>query len=206
MRKPATFMLLSLFLLLLPACWSDAEVLDNLKYELASTAGWPIVAVIDSPLFISSQGNLEPAPIYRSGGYEGTIASLPIKNVLKDSSVTTQVTFKVTWYEVVTGNIYSASLDIDMRELKPDPITPDYGALIFRISADGILQAVTYDETYPPSATPSPPIILDQSCGKAADFERGLKVSDFQENLDHPIVKNAFQYQIPTKNIPAHCN
>ncbi|MBL3576421.1 hypothetical protein JMK10_20395 [Rhodovulum sulfidophilum] len=195
----------SLLLFFAAACKAES-VTQNFKYNLKTEEGWPAIAFIESPSFSAALKEYDAQPWVRNGGYEDADASLPVKNILKNTPGTSRVHFKITWYEVVTGRVYSSSLVVDMRELKLDPITSDFGVLIFRISADGIVQAVTYDESYPPRDGPRIAIKLAEDCGAPASLEDEQKITNLQRILTDPVVEESFSYRLPANKFPTHCN
>ncbi|MBL3576283.1 hypothetical protein JMK10_20440 [Rhodovulum sulfidophilum] len=205
MKIFAKFVSFSLLLFFVAACKAES-VTQNFKYNLKTEEGWPVVAFIQSPSFGPIFADYEEKAWVQNGGYTDADASLPVRNILNSARDTTHVHFKITWYEVVTEKVYSSSLDVDMRDLKLDPITSDFGILIFRISADGMVQAVTYDEIYPSSDKPRVAIELTESCGKQDIISDEKKKSNMQFMLRNSEVKGWFSHRLSEMDIPKHCN
>ncbi|WP_417262036.1 hypothetical protein [Celeribacter sp.] len=208
MRKSVRTVLATALLFFAAACRGDA-VTDNVRYDLKTTSGWPVVAFIGSSSFAQDRQSYTGDPWLRNGGYDENSAGTPVRNLLAESADTTHVTFDVTWFEVVTRNVYSASLDVDLKTLKRDPIATDFNVLIFRISPDGIVQAVTYDESYPPKEPPASAITVAQACGAPTRLDEGKRDSlafalELMESNED--VGAWFAHRWDDADIPTHCN
>jgi hypothetical protein len=185
-------------------CKAD-EGFDDIMYDVKAIDGWPLIAFTYSPNIPSPSAKYQTYGWARNSGYNNRDSGSPTRNIKADQQDPMKIKFQLTWYEIATKNAYSAEVSIDRRQLKPDPIQSEFGVIIFRIAGNGDLQAVTYDEKYPPQHPRSAPIILEQACGEKINITDSNQLSELERLLSDPLIAEGMSYHANSEDIPSRC-
>lgn len=194
---------LTAFILICSACRAD-DGFNSIRYSVKSYQWWPVIVFLESPNVPRNRA-LHPFSMIRNAGYDNVNASIPARNIKLLPSDPSLINFNITWYEVVTKKFFRAEIEVDKRDLKKDPVQPEFGVLIFRISGGGDIQAVTYDTAYPPSPTSPPPIILRQVCGDIINKLDSEKEIELERMLNDPQIMEESLTNTKPENVPSNC-
>ncbi|MBM2575799.1 hypothetical protein JQC91_05720 [Jannaschia sp. Os4] len=148
----------------LGACRAEPEAI---RYEIVAADRWPVVVFVrDVSAPFAPFGDL---PVVRSGGWDTRQGSVPLR---PRGPVDGSVTFDLLWHEVATGQAYAATIAVEPRDLHRNPVGDEaFGTLLLRVGAHGYLDAMTYEDSYPPAPDPPPGTRLAQTCGEAVPVE-----------------------------------
>lgn len=192
--------LIAILSLVAASCRAD-DVPKYIRYDLVAYDFWPVFIFYRTTNHrhgASNQYKLAAS----NGGWISSVGSAPIRNSSNRDDQFDSLEFDFIWREEETQRVYQARIEVALSDLKPDPISPEMGTLIFRFARGGDLQAVTYEPSMQPGAVP--PIEIAHVCGSRTEISDQVKMQEMDRLSDYWKANDA-DYSTAPGNVPSRC-
>lgn len=200
MKRTLKVLLFAILPFVAASCRADDSVKD-IRYDLVAYDSWPVFVFyrVTDP-----RNDLANPYIFSAsnGGWDNNFGSSSIKHAGHNDDLSDSVEFDFIWREEDSHRTYQALVEISLRDLKPDPFSPEMGTLIFRFARGGDLQAVTYEPSIQPGAFPA--IEVAHVCGSRTEISDPIKLREMERLSEH-WKSDGMNYSIAPESVPSRC-
>ncbi len=185
--------------LLLGACRASQP--EAIRYAIVAEEYWPVLVFVrDVSQPFAPYGN---GPTARSSGWENRYGSIPLR---PNGPVEEPVTFDLLWYEIVTEQAYAAQVSINPNDLELDPTSDEpFGTLILRVGGEGYLDAMTYENSFPPDPDPPAGTRLATLCGAPVTITDNSIEERLDWALGEPLMTEGLAFASELDELDATC-